>query len=294
MKTAKPVLAVFVSVLFILTSCQKETDFTFGNNRTQSDSAYLSKYIGVDTTMPPGSDTVSKAFVSYDNLKRASMIYTFNIGYDDTTIYYLRYQGSDTVPYLWIEKDINYNGPGTYQYDSIFLFYNNGFVTKDSLVNWVYPANFISDIMVRNFIASGAQVKEYEKDYTYFFGVPSGIILDSALFNVGFTSGNLSAQTLISGNGFYNTVQATYDNKKNPFGKMIKTRYPAFEGFMFEDWNIQSNNPLQVQYQEILSSPGSEQYNYIYRSDGYPVSLAYHETFGVTNFNKVLLFYTSL
>lgn len=293
MKVLTGIIILALSVIGI-TSCQREIDWEL-NNSTQSDSSYLSKYIILDTTLPVGSDTVSKAFLTYDNSKRLSRLHAYNVGTIDSFTYDFRYSGSDSLPYLIVERGTGYNGPGTSYIDSFFLTYSNGIVKGDSSIQWIYPSNTHDETFARAFSISGSVVRVYEREYGYISGVLTLFNFDSSFYNVGFSSGNLSALTLLSGpTAFYQSVQVTYDNKYNPLGKVIKFRFNSFENEIFNEWNIQGNNPMQVQYQQVFNPMQTEQYTYIYRADGYPVSLTYFESLGVTNYNKIIFIYTSL
>jgi hypothetical protein len=283
-----------LSTILIFSSCQKEIDWGF-SNKPQGDSSYLSKYIFMDTTLPAGSDTVTKAFLSYDNSKRLSTIQAYNVGTIDSFTYNFRYNGADSLPFLIIERGTGYNGPATSYIDSILLTYNNAKVKTDSVIQWIYPANSYDGTTVRTSLISGNVVKVFERDYGDIGGVITLLNFDSALYNVSYSSGNLSSAILFSGAvAFYQSVSATYDNKRNPFGKIIKFSYNSFENEIFNEWNIQRNNPLQVQYQHTFPPSNSEQYTYIYRTDGYPVSSTFFETVPFSNFNKVLYSYISL
>ncbi len=293
MKVLTGIIILALSVIGI-TSCQKEIDWAL-NNRTQSDSTFLTKVITLDTTMPAGTDTVQKIFFTYDNARRLTGLYTYLVGSTDTSIYDFRYTGTDSIPYMTINKEIGYNGPGTYLIDSIFYYCTNTIVTKDSSIQWVYPGNIYDATFTRTFVTSLPLTKVYFREYTYVGSILTLTNYDSALYNVNYISGNLSSQTKIGGGAaFYNSVQASYDNKNNPLGKIVKFRYSCFENFNFNDWELQQNNPVQSQYQETSSFSGTDQYTYKYRVDGYPVSSTFFDSNGLSGYNKVLYFYISL
>lgn len=292
----KTVVGFLVAVSFVVgfSSCQKEINWGL-NNSTQGDSSFLTKFILLDTTLPAGSDTVQKIFFTYDNAKRLSRIHLYIVGSIDTAIYDFSYTGNETAPHMMINKQTGYNGPGTYFIDSIFYSWNNGIVVKDSSIQWVYPGNTHDATFVRNFILAGTLTKIYEREYVYIGAVFTLINFDSAFYNVSYTSGNLSSQNKVDGAAaFYNSVQATYDTKNNPLTKIIKFRYSCFENYPFNDWGTQKNNPLQVQYQDASLFSGTEQYTYKYRLDDYPASGTYFDSNGLSGYNKILYFYTSL
>jgi hypothetical protein len=287
-------LATFIVLAFSLLSCQKEIE-EVNVNRVESDSSYISKVVTLDTTLPRGSDTITKIFFRYDNLNRLSEMFSYYPGTTDTLIQSFRYTGNDTLPQLFIEKFIGYNGPGTYYIDTVFYSFSNAFVSKDSLIQWVYPGNVFDYASTGTYLKSGNSVKIYQKKYGYVAGLFTLLNSDSATYNTSFNSGSLTSQTLLTGDaGFYNSVQITYDGKKNPFNKIIKIRYPLIENIQFAQWFYQQSNPTFIQYQRRFSTPATEQHTYIYRADNYPIISTFFNSQGFGTSNKLLYFYTSL
>src|SRR5215467_2985599 len=101
------ILAVILIVLLIV-SCQKDSNSDpssnngnnnngSNNNPPGSDSTVLWKYIEIDTTLAPGSDTLDKTVFFYDNMKRLDHYYSYDFSIPDTTTVTYYYQGSDTL-----------------------------------------------------------------------------------------------------------------------------------------------------------------------------------------------------
>lgn len=274
-------------------SCQREVDGII-QTRTQADSTYLLKIYSLDTTLPAGSDTIEKSFFQYDSQKRLARFYFYVVGSIDTFIHEYRYSGNDTLPYLEIQKSVNSGGPGTYYYDSAFYFYNNGLVSKDSIINWEYPGPVNHGVVVSAYTSAGGTVTRRDRYYDLVAGSYVLSSIDSGKFTIAYTGGNMTGQVLTDGTGYYDFVQATYDNKPNPLNKVFKTRYPNFEGYFLDNWGIQLTNFTQVQWVSGFNPPVTETSSYRYRADGYPTSVSYFDSGGSSGYNKLLFFYTSL
>lgn len=289
----------FLSGLVILVvgfcSCQREIDWPVVAD-AGSDSSFLSKVVYRDTTLPSGADTFQITLFSYDNSKRLSRMLSYYdyAGAIDTFIYDFRYAGADSLPFLMIEKDINYNGPGTSSTDSFYYTYSGPAVAKDSAVRWIYPSASYDGTLVHQFSVNGSVARMYIKEYAYVGSVLTMLNYDSAFYNMGLASGNISAQSYLDGgSAFYNSLQALYDNRPNPFRKIIKFKFHCFENVPFGSYSIQQNNPLQVQYDRFFMTD-NESYTYVYRSDGYPVSGTLLSVSGLAGYNKVQYIYRTL
>jgi hypothetical protein len=259
------------------TSCQREVDASLLNNTASGDSSYLSKFFYIDTTLPSGSDTLTRGYFTYDNQKRLTSLKFYYSplvnSSDDSAFYSFRYNGTDSLPSIIVEMEYGFNGPGSYNRDSSFLFYSSNIVKKDSAIFRQFPGGD-PEIDVADFSISGNQVKYYQISSSY-PGYPySYYTVDSAIYLVNTSSGNITYQKSVGGGiALIDDFQVSYDTNSNPYGKIIKFRYPCIENFAFSGPDFQTNNI--VHYQEADNSGTTtfdELIYYIYNSHGLPVS----------------------
>ncbi|HMK25278.1 MAG TPA: hypothetical protein VK483_04545 [Chitinophagaceae bacterium] len=278
-------------------SCQKEIDWSTPNQVT-SDSIYITKAVGLDTTLPAGTDTTTWLYFTYDNSKRLTQL----VGVTkrpalaaDTVIHTYYYQGSETLPYKYIIDDLDYSGPSPWFSQTIVHnFYSNGIISKDSVIELDITGGSNDGATVSTFAVSGSTVSRYRNMYDFISGnyILSG--KDTTVYTVSQIGGNIVTQTVTSGIGAYQQAQVSYDNKKNPLSKVIKIKYPVFESPYFELWNFQFNNVLHAQFQEYQNPTYNEWYTYQYRPDNYPSSSTYDDDYGSNFYNKVFYFYITL
>jgi hypothetical protein len=291
MKTVAGFLIV-VSFVVGFISCQKEIDGGVTNN-PQSDSSYLDKLFALDTTLPSGMDTVEKAYFIYDNSKRLGKLtdYFFGPSYTDTSIREFFYSGNSTTPYKEIYNDFY---SSAHEVDTIYYTFSNGVVTKDSIISWILSTNSPLGVRASDYVSQGNSVSIYYRDYSLISGNYVLVGSNISTCTTTYSGGNQISQIRTSGYSTFNNVQVTYDNKLNPFAKVLKNKYPYFGSYPGFDWLVQNNNPKTIHYQEQPSDPyQDEQYTYIYRADNYPSSATFFSNQGWPS-NKFLFFYKSL
>lgn len=227
----------------VLTSCQKEVDTQL---RTQSDdTVFLSKFVRLDTTYLPGNDTTYIAEIQYDAQKRTSEIKEFFFTSGTSIVDFFRrttihYTGNDTLPYRFCSALTAVTNPQFSLIDTNYLFYNNGQVVKDSLIEW------------QNNAPGGKLRKTYSEVIPGLYNVR----LEIADFNTGviMSSDSIRCKREWTGNNitlsldtlFYrgavaekNITRATYDNMRNPFRRF---RLPF----------LANPRPQQIQYSNTL------------------------------------------
>ncbi len=235
---------LLISIVFgVLTSCQKEMDTQL---RTQSDdTVFLSKLIRLDTSNSIGNDTAYIAEIQYDNQKRASGIkeFFFTSGtsvVDFSRLTTIQYTGNDTLPYRFCSALTAVTNPQFNLIDTTYLFYNNGQVFKDSLIECqnTGPGGKMRKTY-REVVPGVYNVKLEVADYN----TGSIISTDSLRSRRERTGNNI---TLLVDTVFYHGVvaekhntRATYDNMKNPFRRF---RLPF----------LANPRPLQIQYSNAL------------------------------------------
>ncbi|MBW2961736.1 hypothetical protein [Mesonia aestuariivivens] len=79
-----------------------------------------------------------------------------------------------------------------------------------------------------------------------------------------------------------NTIEATYDNKNNPFKGIYPEAFSAIRVSGIDEVN--TNNP-------ITRTEANEEVNYEYNLDEYPVSSSYSDPDGVVTFKKTFTYY---
>ena len=256
--------------LIILPACQREVDPGFlrpANPNDSHDSIYLKQYTKLDTTLPSGSDTLLRSMISYDAQKRVIMISEYDFIFNELTVINYFYSGSDTLPYKTV---MNYGDFISDYRDTSFFTYTNGIVSRDSTITFDITNNTFFDTRVKIFTPSGNNTFIQSRGY---FGYPpitpayqwNGAMLQTRV------NGNLTRQDDTSTYNVKHSIrdhyEADYDNKINPLYR-VTIHYPI------NDFDTQKNN---ITEEKAWDGPGVFQihtkYNYIYRNDGYPLSV---------------------
>ena len=268
---AKNLIPLLIVALIIFSSCQRETSFTRNVNNNNTDSIYLKEFVVLDPTLPSGQDTTTKVTFSYDGEKRVTQSkfvdYQFGPQFSETIKYF--YSGSDTLPF----KQVTFYSDFASDYvDTSFLSYSGGRVTRDSIITYDVTNNFLWGIMVKLFSPSGNNIFLQTRGYSnpppsapdFAWG---GMIIQSRV------NGNITSQDDTT---TFNIVftdrlhhQVSYDNKINPFYK-VQVNYPILNGYNDQ----QKNNMIERRAWDIAGQfEDRYQYAYVYRSDGYPLSV---------------------
>ena len=264
----KNLISLSLIAMVIFSSCQKEVDPALGRTTDNtSDSIYLKQYTELDASLPPGSDTILKANIFYDAQKRAVKLTDYNFSFDAQTVIDFFYSGSDTLPYKSI---VYYEEIVTDYRDTIFFWYTNGMVSRDSTISNDITNNIYFGTTVNIFTPGGNSTLVRERGY---FSLPTttpDYDMSSALLQTRL-NGNLTMEddTTIFGikHSFRDHTEASYDNKINPFYK-ITVHYPI-NGF-----DVQKNNLIEERSWDLPRVHERHiRYSYIYRSDGYPLSV---------------------
>src|SRR5688572_13799274 len=159
MKTFKWSLILATIMVIFFSSCQREIDGS-QNGTTQNDSVYIQSLIILDTTRPAGQDTIFKYQFFYDAAKRLSKRVSFEYWSMSPppvlvkTENLFSYQGSDKVPSVIYTDVVNYVNPGSSYKDTLFFFYQNGMIVKDSF-------NFLGSAFLNDFAKLGATRYRY-------------------------------------------------------------------------------------------------------------------------------------
>lgn len=149
-------IILFFLFLLILSSCQKEPDIILDDtNPVLPVTTLLKRYVEVDTTLPPGADTTYKISFTYDNRNRLIKAQYINYYlapdiYEGTSEYY--YTGNDTLPYKFVDT---WEDAGSTYRDTVFFFYNNGLVSKDSSIEYKVTTNEFYGTEVAYYTKSG-------------------------------------------------------------------------------------------------------------------------------------------
>lgn len=297
MKTIHTRIFIMLMASVALVSCQREVDWSI-NTPTTADSSYLIRLNVFDTTLPSGTDTLQWVSFQYDAQKRLTTMFSrfkATTSPGDTTVFTFSYQGNDTLPYKYVFEEKYHFGPvRNHTQTTVFNLFSNGFVSQDSSIYIDIISGINYGAVVNKFLVTGGTVNRYEANYDFIAGNYVLSTRDTGVYTITQTLGNITSQTLVSGNGAYESAQVTYDNKSNPLGKILKIRYPVFESTYFEVWSNQPSNALQIQYKEPFNPLYQDTYTYQYRADGYPVSHTYSTTGGTASYNKAKYFYTTL
>jgi len=288
---------VFVAALAVsFSSCQKEADGSY--DPVADDTTYLAKEIVLDTTRPVGLDTAFLASFYYDGSKRVS-------GYDfmelaGGTTRYTEYKKfhytalSDTLPSM-VSSNFNY----TADTKNTYLFYLNGFVIKDSTVD--YTGTTVNNIAVRLFKSIGNN--KYVMEQYGYFPVPGGssYITDSVVYTHTLSNGNIVAMlqnSYLPGSGTLHEttqIQQTFDTKNGAYKRFRGWYLGYYENLIYESGGLGLNNPITYTYAYTSTSSGSLNENetivYEYNAADYPVIM---RITGNNDANKAILSYIRL
>ncbi len=290
----KALVSAFTLSLFtvLLFSCQREIEAPPNQDNVLEDSTYIVKTISLDTTKPIGQDTVIIVDYSYDAQRRLKKHTLREVGLVSSAFVYTDYfyNGVDTTPY----KSITTNGSPT---DSSICYYTytNGFIVKDSLIN--YSLGGINFATIRFFSAIGS-TKYLIKRYEYQPIISQTVYLDSTIYKRTLVNSNIvsSVDSVWASVGPYlnfESQNATYDTKMSPFNK-LNVWYLGYHQPLFYDYYLSGNNNT-ISYSYITDLPFTPPVNYAisytYNANNYPVKAILS---GSPDVNKVLFFYTQL
>jgi len=268
------ILYCCLAAIVYLTSCQKEIDWNIPPDPPPpipiNDSIYLKEYAELDTTLPSGSDTIYQQIYQYDAQKRViQTIATFyGFGSPDVTSGNFFYNGTDTLPYKYVFR---FNDASDTYVDTIFLSYDQGLVKIDSTIEYNQSNGQFSGIRTLVYTAQGGNTFLQSRIYLNRAAI-NPVYAWSGLITKTYQNGNITVQndtstSFIQFTG-YGHHEVRYDNKINPFYK-VELPYPVLNRF-----KVQRNNVLEERSWDV---PGTIlrhlSYNYIYRSDGRPVSV---------------------
>lgn len=273
MKRIFSALTIVYIIGFFFTSCQKEIDWTAPV--TVNDSIYLKKFIILDTTETSGADTSWVLEFNYNAQKRLSdyRITYYELGISGPgrirgykQLNYL-YPGTDTFPSRIIENLTDLQIPANSYTDTMYYFYQNGSIIKDSSGNtneyFVDEINKVSP--TRTFLI--------QRDFDPLFG----LTIDTVFIYTNWQNGNILAQKDSTWQpfmgGFWDVDDYVlgYDNKPNPFKRMVLPYNIPLSKDIFtvdlEDFGYPTNNNIIYLEQNGLG----DNLSYQYRSDGLPV-----------------------
>ncbi|MBI3137952.1 MAG: hypothetical protein HYZ15_05150 [Sphingobacteriales bacterium] len=273
--------------LFLLSACQQEINWELPDN-AREDSLFVSRVLLLDTTQPPGSDTVFDYRYFYDDMKRLRQILERDLYggiIRPDAVYSLLYSGNDTLP-----ARIDFvNGNA---HANSYYFYANSFVVKDSVVGFDGTGNY----------RSVGQVSQIRPNW-YLWRLTSetdqdpGLIqtLDSTIFSRSFSSGNmLAAVDSVWEYGQYASVLTTqnqYDAKKSPFWR-YQLWFAGYYSSAVPTFNyVSMNNTLSESYTHSVDGNSNQQVQYEYNENGYPVL---GRITGSSDFNKFVFEYVHL
>lgn len=266
-------VSLLLSVFF--TSCQKEVNNFIPDPAT--DSIYIKKIVSRDTTQAAGLDTINTTEYFYDTQKRIVQVSDIEYGaggirYPHISRYYYN-SVSANAPYKMVNTD---NSPDS----SVSYFtYSNGFIVKDSVVN--YSGGAPASVRKRIFLQAATNLYVF-KSYFLFPMSGSFTLTDSITYKRQVVNGNMvsgvdsvwsaGSSTLIS----TVNLQATFDNLESPFRFMTLYYLGYYENEFTKD-NIFGKNNFST-YSTVQNPPpfpvtGTQNisFYYTYRYDGYPL-----------------------
>lgn len=256
-----------VLIVLAIASCQKDSNQGNGNNNPSgNDSTLLWKYIETDPTLPPGSDTTYQEIYTYDSQKRLSHLYTKSGGEDIADLFYL---GNDSLPY---KAAGTHTATGFYnKRDTTFFFYSNGFISKDSTVEYDASTNQLIEITAFVYALAGdntlVQYRHYSSTSTLIPNDETYFTLFKTYQNGNITVQEDTSRTYLFG---YAHDQVSYDDKINPFYEVTSAHYPVL-GYWI---NEQKNNPVDEILWDTPSAPRHWVSTYTYRADGRPLTVS--------------------
>ena len=267
------ILPPLILMAIVIVSCQKESSTEppsnggNGNNPPPNDSTLLWKYIETDPTLPAGSDTTLQVIYTYDNKKRLSSYHTnFYYGAEQTVD--LFYSGNDTLPYK--STSISTSNGDVYR-DTVFYSYLNGFVNKDSTVEYNGSTNQLIEISAFEYTPDGNNTLFQYRHYSSPSTMSPDDELNFTLFKT-YQGDNITMQEDTSSVVLFSWAheQVSYDDKINPFYEVTPVNYSVLGPWL----NAQKNNPVDDISWDTPSQPEHLIYTYTYRADGRPLSVA--------------------
>jgi hypothetical protein len=253
--------------ILTLVSCQREVDDT-PTDPSSTDHPLLSKFVEVDTVFTTPTDTQYSIQFKYDAQKRVTESVTksyFNYPLIDIETEKYFYNGTDTLPF----KAIAYYTDAVNNYiDTVFLFYSNGLIRKDSTISTNTTTGTFFGIDVKEFTAAGNNTLLAKRSYyTRNTSVPDDTYNTTYLKT--YNNGNIAIQEDADQDAWstqYGFYELTFDNHPNPFYR-VKLPYP-----IIVDALVQKNNLLS--HKQWSYSPPLDQdhhtYSYVYKANGYP------------------------
>lgn len=262
-----------IGVTMIIASCQQEPDTVLDDaNPNPAVPTRLQRYVLVDSTLPPGSDTTYKINFTYDSqhrLQKAKYIdyYFYWPDIDEGTTEYF-YSGNDSLPYKFVDT---WSDVGNTYRDTVFFSYTNGLVSRDSAIEYRITTNEFWGTAVVYYTKSGNNTIIENRTYNLPGITPPDRQWSGTLFQT-HLNGNIISQddtaTINRVNFDRAHCTASYDDKKNPFYE-LSIRYPVLGRTV----SSQKNNSLEEKSWDDPSTIESHIFSsYTYRPDGYPLT----------------------
>ncbi len=288
----RAIFSFLATVLMIVyfSSCQKEVDWQLPDELI-GDSVFIKKILSIDTTKPVGQDTGFITVYDYDSQRRLIKLTETendnNIQHIHTTKF--SYSGNDTLPFKYTFT----NNP--FSDSSItFLFYNNGFVVKDSTLNFF--SGSLDNVHTAFYTSLGGSkylYRSYDSNPS-FPGLPQ--IRDSIIYTRNANNGNvLSGVDSVWYSGAYQnkiSFQSIYDNQKSPFAKQSLWYLGFYTSVLYDNYFIGQNNILSISSTYDPGGPQNiGQANYTFNSSGYPVIGRMKD---IGDYNKLIFTYINL
>ncbi len=295
MKISNILAAVSLSTLF-LSSCQREVDGILNPQENLLDSTMLKKYIELDTTLPAGLDTINKISFTYDSQERltssVSLSKDFSLPPSSSFPFFEKqfryYNGNDTLPYKVI---VELKDALLTEYDTIFLFYANGKVIRDSARSTYVTllGTPTENITVHIFNDAGNTTQEtvYISQTLSPSSWPPACPGTNVLTKT-YTGANITSQTgayTDCGGVGTSEINFIFDNHPNPLYR-YRIPFPVIAQSILEA--TQKNNPTETW---TFGTMDWMKYRYTYRSDGYPLIVRGYEVADPTNTWKGLFIY---
>ncbi len=311
----KKFLFAILSIIIILSSCQKEISIESGTNPnppvSTADTNYLSKiyYTYFDGVSLDTSEIFTYA---YDNNKRVVLL-TDTSNYPNPNYLYFKtqyfYNGTDTLPYKSTRFE-HHNTLGIEYIDTAttFIFFNTaGQKIKDSVINQFQDlSTYVNKaIAVHQYTYAPSKIYGATKTilfYTLGGSVNDNDVTDTATLDV---KGNIISNIKNRYDAASLLVEKvvstfTYDANPSPFARLSNFKaymvFPSGET-LFEDI-VQNNNRLHTI--EITSGSFSHYYEenftgqYLYRPDGYPKEIYGLDNSAPGSYARLIFIYKSL
>ncbi len=260
-------VAILLAILLVYaTGCNTDVE----ENPPTADSTLLKEMISLDTTQTVGLDTMGRTFFVYDAQERLSKIIAAGYALTRTpqviVEYELQYTGNNPVPRLFIGKHWNnaadyISQPADYK-DSLYFFYSNGRIVKDSLL---YNTSLTTAITTTYTEAQPNRISIHSYE-TFRTGA---YYADRGTYKVYLTKqGNniteLKDTIPFFGGPMPRKLNLVFDNKVNPF-KKIALPYPIYQNAYFDGYvsfilpyylyNSNDNNILSMESNRNSATP---------------------------------------